>query len=36
VTAGPNRAAAEAWVKRLKGRAAQTKLRAAGFLPAGR
>jgi molybdate transport system substrate-binding protein len=36
VTAGPNRAAAEAWVKRLKGRAAQRKLRAAGFLPAGR
>ena len=36
VKASPNLAAAEAWVKRLTGRAAQMKLRAAGFLPAGR
>jgi len=36
VKSSPNLAAAEAWVQRLKGKAAQAKLRAAGFLPAGR
>lgn len=36
VNGGPNEAAAEAWVKRLQGRAAQKKLRAAGFLRTGR
>jgi molybdate transport system substrate-binding protein len=36
VVSSPHRAAAEAWVERLKGRAAQRKLRAAGFLSAGR
>jgi molybdate transport system substrate-binding protein len=36
VEASPHRAAAEAWVRRLAGRAAQKKLRAAGFLEPGR
>jgi molybdate transport system substrate-binding protein len=33
VTASPNRAAAQAWVNSLLGKAAQRKLLAAGFLP---
>jgi molybdate transport system substrate-binding protein len=33
VTASKHKAAARAWVKRLLGKAAQAKLRAAGFLP---
>jgi molybdate transport system substrate-binding protein len=33
VRASKHRTAARAWVKRLLGRAAQAKLRAAGFLP---
>jgi molybdate transport system substrate-binding protein len=33
VKAGKHRAAARAWVKRLLGKPAQAKLRAAGFLP---
>jgi molybdate transport system substrate-binding protein len=33
VTASPNRAAAQAWVNKLLGKAAQAKLLAAGFLP---
>ncbi|HEY3962001.1 MAG TPA: molybdate ABC transporter substrate-binding protein [Gaiellaceae bacterium] len=33
VTASPNRAAAHAWINSLLGKAAQTKLLAAGFLP---
>jgi molybdate transport system substrate-binding protein len=36
VKGGSNEAAAEAWVKRLRGAAAQKKLRAAGFLSPGR
>ena len=36
VKASPNLTAAEAWVNRLKGTAAQAKLRAAGFLKPGR
>lgn len=36
VTASPNRATAEAWVKRLKRKTAQRKLLAAGFLRPGR
>ena len=36
VKASPHRTAAEAWVKRLRGKAAQAKLRAAGFLRPGR
>jgi molybdate transport system substrate-binding protein len=36
VKAGSNLAAAQAWVARLKGTAAQAKLRAAGFLEPGR
>ncbi|HVS84141.1 MAG TPA: molybdate ABC transporter substrate-binding protein [Gaiellaceae bacterium] len=36
VKAGSHLAAAEAWVRRLKGKAAQRKLRAAGFLVPGR
>jgi molybdate transport system substrate-binding protein len=36
VKASPNLAAAQAWVARLKGKAAQATLRAAGFLKPGR
>ncbi len=36
VRSSPHLAAAEAWVKRLRGKAAQAKLRAAGFLQPGR
>ena len=36
VTSSPHLAAAEAWVKRLQGKTAQAKLRAAGFLVPGR
>jgi molybdate transport system substrate-binding protein len=35
VTASPHRAVAQAWVRRLLGKAAQRKLVAAGFLPRG-
>jgi len=32
VSSSPNKAVARAWVKRLLGKAAQAKLREAGFL----